>query len=120
MLNGLDAADRVLLVCTPTYYRRFRGHEGPGQGKGVDWEGAIITQGIYDARSTATRFIPVIFDPADAAQIPEPLRGPDWLGRTSAAVVGKATSIAEAQLPDSLPGQSDLGRLLTRIRASCG
>ena len=37
MLNRLDWADFVLLVCTPTYYHRFRGHEEPGKGKGVDW-----------------------------------------------------------------------------------
>lgn len=29
-LNRLDASDRVLLICTPTYDRRFRGHEEPG------------------------------------------------------------------------------------------
>ena len=75
MLNRLDEADRVLLVCTRTYYRRFRGHEEPGHGKGVDWEGAIITQGIYDTRSATTRFIPVLFDPADEPYIPEPVRG---------------------------------------------
>ncbi len=75
MLNGLDAADRVILICTPTYYRRFRGHEVPGLGKGVDWEGAIITQEVYEARSQGIRFIPVLFDPADAPSIPEPLRG---------------------------------------------
>ena len=51
MLDGLDAANRVLLICTPTYYRRFRGHEEPGKGKGVDWEGAIITLELYHARS---------------------------------------------------------------------
>jgi tetratricopeptide (TPR) repeat protein len=74
MLNRLDASDRVLLICTPTYYRRFRGHEEPGKGKGADWEGAIITQDIYDARSATTRFIPILFDPADEASIPEPVR----------------------------------------------
>lgn len=74
MLNCLDRADRVLLVCTQTYYRRFRGHEAPGLGRGVDWEGAIITQAIYDQRSASTRFIPVLFDAADAAHIPEPVR----------------------------------------------
>ena len=75
MLNRLDESDRVLLICTPTYYRRFRGHEEPGKGKGVDWEGAVITQEIYDARSATTRFIPVLFDPADEVSIPEPVRG---------------------------------------------
>jgi hypothetical protein len=44
MLDQVDAADYVLVVCTETYYRRFRGHEVPGKGKGVDWEGALITQ----------------------------------------------------------------------------
>jgi hypothetical protein len=39
MLNQLDSANRCLLVCTPTYYRRFRGHEEVGSGRGVDWGG---------------------------------------------------------------------------------
>jgi hypothetical protein len=73
MLNRLDDADRCLLICTETYYRRFRGHETPGKGKGVDWEGAVITHAIYDARSATTRFIPVFFDPADEHYIPEPI-----------------------------------------------
>ncbi len=75
MLDRLDEADRVLLVCTETYYRRFRGHEEPGKGKGVDWEGAVVTQAAYDARSRSARFIPVVFDPGDLAWIPEPVRG---------------------------------------------
>jgi hypothetical protein len=75
MLNRLDWAEFVLLICTPTYYRRFRGHEEPGKGKGVDWEGAIITDAIYDARSATLEFVPVLFDPADQKAIPEPVRG---------------------------------------------
>ena len=46
MLDQLDWAQFVLVVCTETYYRRFRGHEAPGVGRGVDWEGALITQPI--------------------------------------------------------------------------
>lgn len=75
MLNQIDNADRVLLCCTETYYRRFRGHESPGTGKGGDCEGAIITQEIYDARSYTKRFVPVLFHPDDAEFIPEPVRG---------------------------------------------
>lgn len=74
MLNGLDWATHVLCVCTETYYRRFRGHEVPGKGKGVDWEGALITQELYDARSTSVKFIPVLANRADEPQVPEPLR----------------------------------------------
>jgi hypothetical protein len=73
MMNGLDDAAFVLVVCTETYYRRFRGHEEPGVGKGVDWEGALITQEIYKARSKTVKFVPVMFDAADAEFVPEPI-----------------------------------------------
>jgi tetratricopeptide (TPR) repeat protein len=74
MLNQLDEADFVLVVCTETYYRRFRGHESPGKGKGVDWEGALITQELYDARSATLKFAPVLFSDDQRQFIPEPLR----------------------------------------------
>jgi tetratricopeptide (TPR) repeat protein len=74
MLDQLDEADSVIVVCTETYYRRFRGHEEPGKGKGADWEGAIITQEIYDARSDTVKFVPVLFHTQDEPFIPEPLR----------------------------------------------
>src|SRR3984957_18886409 len=51
MLNRLDWADFVLVVCTETYYRRFRGHELRGTGKGADWEGNLITLEIYNKKS---------------------------------------------------------------------
>ncbi len=75
MLDQIDWAEFILLVCTETYYRRFRGHEEPAKGKGADWEGAVITQEIYDARSATTKFVPVLFDAADERFIPEPVRG---------------------------------------------
>jgi tetratricopeptide (TPR) repeat protein len=75
MLNQLDEADSVLVVCTETYYRRFRGHEEPGKGKGADWEGALITQEIYDDRSETLKFVPILFTPKDELFIPEPIRG---------------------------------------------
>jgi Sulfatase-modifying factor enzyme 1/SEFIR domain/NACHT domain len=74
MLDQLDDAQTVLVICTETYYRRFRGHEAPGKGKGADWEGALITQALYDARSVSNKFIPVLFDSGDERYIPEPLR----------------------------------------------
>ncbi|HZW26677.1 MAG TPA: SEFIR domain-containing protein [Gallionella sp.] len=74
MLNQLDEAKFVLVICTETYYRRFRGHEQPGKGKGADWEGALITQEIYDSRSNTTKFVPVFLKAVVDAHIPEPLR----------------------------------------------
>jgi tetratricopeptide (TPR) repeat protein len=74
MMNEVDKAEFVLLVCTETYYRRFRGHEKPGKGKGADWEGALITQEVYDARSQTPKFVPTLFAYDDERYIPEPLR----------------------------------------------
>jgi hypothetical protein len=74
MMNGLNAATHIVCVCTETYRRRFLGQEVLGKGKGVDWEGALVTQALYDARSRTNRFIPVLFIPADEPHIPEPLR----------------------------------------------
>jgi tetratricopeptide (TPR) repeat protein len=75
VLDQLDAANFVLVICTEIYYRRFRGHEIRGQGKGGGWEGALITSEIYHARSETLKFLPLIFSEGDEAFIPEPLRG---------------------------------------------
>lgn len=98
MLNQLDEADSVLVVCTETYYRRFRGREEPGKGKGADWEGALITQEIYDSRSTTLKFVPVLFAPEDGPFIPEPLRKDTYYVLNSEAAYGN--------LYDFLLGQS--------------
>jgi hypothetical protein len=74
MLDRLDEADAVVVICTETYYRRFRGHEAPGRGRGVDWEGALITQELYESHSRISKFVAVYFDAASERWIPEPLR----------------------------------------------
>lgn len=85
MLDQLDAANSVLVICTETYYRRFRGHEVPGKGKGVDWEGALITQEIYDSHSRTLKFVPVLISGASSSWIPEPLRSATHYSLTSEA-----------------------------------
>ena len=49
MLDRLDEVGHVLVVCTETYYHRFRGHEVPDKGKGVlrpgsasSWAGMVV------------------------------------------------------------------------------
>jgi tetratricopeptide (TPR) repeat protein len=83
MLDQLDAADAVLVVCSEAYYRRFRGHEQPGKGKGADWEGALITQEIYDDRSRTLKFVPVFLTDTVESWIPEPLRALTYYELTS-------------------------------------
>jgi hypothetical protein len=75
MLNQVESADFVLVIWTETYNLRFRGKEKAGKGLGVKWEGAIITQELYDAEANNTRFVPVVFCAAEVAHIPIPLRG---------------------------------------------
>jgi hypothetical protein len=73
MLDKLDWADFVLLICTESLYRRFRGKDDTDIGRGVDWEGQLITLEIYSSKSHTLKFIPVIFRAEDRRFVPEPL-----------------------------------------------
>ncbi|MEG4272646.1 MULTISPECIES: phosphorylase family protein [unclassified Microcoleus] len=75
MLNQVEAADFVLVVCTEQYHRRFRGHEEVGKGKGATWESGLIIEELYDAQGKNSKFIPVTFSPQDTNFIPKTLRG---------------------------------------------
>jgi hypothetical protein len=75
MLRNIDEATFTLVVCTQTYARRVAGEETPGVGVGATWEGAIITQALYEGQQHNTRFIPVVVSPDDVAFIPIFLRG---------------------------------------------
>jgi len=72
----VEKADFVLVACTQTFLRRFNKEEIPGTGKGVTWEGGIITQELYNAQSGNNKFIPIIFSASDTAFIPIQLQGP--------------------------------------------
>jgi hypothetical protein len=74
MERQLQAANFVLVVCTEIYRRRFEGKEEPGRGRGAAWEGAIVTQAIYEAAGVNSKFIPVILSAGDKVHIPVPLR----------------------------------------------
>jgi hypothetical protein len=57
MRDQIDRADRVLLVPTETYQRRFYGRERPDVGKGVRWEGLILTDRLYHSRPLQLRAV---------------------------------------------------------------
>ncbi len=78
MRNQIKSADFVIVVCTETYERRYEGAETLGMGAGVKWEGAIITQQLYEAEGQNEKFIPVVFYPADLKHIPLEMRGGTW------------------------------------------
>src|SRR5437773_1129213 len=43
MQNRIGWANFVLVICTEVYLRRFEGRETTGAGRGVTFEGAILT-----------------------------------------------------------------------------
>lgn len=70
MRNELAEAASVLMICTETYHRRVTGGEQPGSGLGATWEGALITQAIYEDGGRNMKFIPVVFSSSDIRWIP--------------------------------------------------
>lgn len=74
-LDQIEQASFVLVICTETYNSRFRGKEAKGTGKGAKWEGAVITQELYNAEAQNTAFIPVLLNSDDASHIPILLQG---------------------------------------------
>lgn len=56
----IEDADFVLIVCSSIYHNRYSGRDRKGIGKGVKWEGAIITQELYESEAINSKYIPVI------------------------------------------------------------
>ncbi len=48
MLQKIEDSKYVLVVCTETYLKRLEGREVRRVGLGATWEGAIITQDLYE------------------------------------------------------------------------
>ena len=70
-LNMVEASTFVLVVCSERYDRKFRGLESGG----AQWEGAVITQALYDQNGQNSKFIPIGFQPRAAnPHIPSILR----------------------------------------------
>lgn len=74
-VRRIEAADYVLCVFTEVNQRRFKGEEEHGKGLGAQWEGAIITQELYEAAGDNKKFIPVLLSPEDSDNVPQVLRG---------------------------------------------
>jgi hypothetical protein len=73
MQHSIEDATVVLIVCSPKYKSRFEKRVSPDAGKGVAWEGAIITQDLYDAAQRNNKFYPIFPDPINFNDIPKAL-----------------------------------------------
>ncbi|MBL8400136.1 MAG: toll/interleukin-1 receptor domain-containing protein, partial [Candidatus Accumulibacter sp.] len=49
MLGCIEQSGTVLVVCTPQLRARYEKTAAPDSGRGATYEGAIVTQQIYDA-----------------------------------------------------------------------
>ncbi len=96
MDRQIRECDFVLMVCTPTYNRRVMGQEQPGIGHGVRWEGNLIYQHIYNAATRNEKFVPILLEGGQFADIPTPVQGHSYFR------------------VDTDDGYTDLYRLLTQ------
>lgn len=55
MENGLEKADKVIIVLTEEYKKRAMKREG-----GIGFESSMISQGLYDLQANNNKFIPVL------------------------------------------------------------
>lgn len=78
MMQSIQQADYVLLVCTETYRKRLELEEEKGKGLGVKWEGSLIFNILYRNETFNIKFIPLVFDTENKAHIPNILFGYDY------------------------------------------
>lgn len=70
MTRQIHDSEFVLVVCTQPYFERVSGRSAVGVGLGAKWEGAIISQQIYEAEGRNEKFVPIVFSKSDLAYRP--------------------------------------------------
>jgi hypothetical protein len=101
MTRQIDCAEWVLVIASPEYRRRAEGYARPDEGRGVQWEAALIRERLYADRQAGMRqVLPVVLPKCSADDIPM------WLTPT-AATYYQVTAY-------TLPGAEPLLRVLTR------
>ena len=75
MQNQITEADFVFLICTSAYNQHFNGSYRKDKGRGVNFEGHIILQDLYESGMKNGKFIPVLFPNSTIDDIPIILRG---------------------------------------------
>jgi len=70
-----ENSDFVLMICSAEYKRRVENRVPADVGRGVYWEGGIVREYLYKAKSNE-RFIPVLFD--DETEESMPLGLSEW------------------------------------------
>ena len=133
METQIEQADFVLIVCTPLYLRRYRGND-PDGGRGVNFEGVVISQMLYDQYYRNTKFIPVIPVQGSLDDVPLPLKGyttytlpQDYTAlyrlltdqhATPAPEIGKTVTLGESPSPRFTPSKENKRNLSDTMKAA--
>ena len=67
-------ADFVVVICSPTYLRRWNNEEEPNTGLGAQWESLLTRQHLYESPGINNKFVPAFFESEHKNCIPVPLR----------------------------------------------
>ena len=70
MTEQIEKSDVVLIVCTPSYPKRFTKQEELGKGRNATYEGSIITQELINSQNANDKFFPIVPDGGDLENIP--------------------------------------------------
>ena len=62
MLDCIEKAEIVLVICTPKLKLRYERNAPLDSGRGATYEGAIVTQHLYDNAMRNTKFFPILPD----------------------------------------------------------
>ena len=72
MMDQVRAADYVVVVASAAYKRRAEGRAGAGEGRGVQFEAALIRNAFYaDQRAGVGRFVPVVLPGQSVEDVPD-------------------------------------------------
>jgi hypothetical protein len=112
MENQIEKADYVLLVCTELYMKKIRQEVSPDEGQGLCWEAGIMYSLLCEEKRNTTKFLPVMFLPAQKRFIPRPLKGKQYFVIDSQSGYKKLYAFLTRQHRDRFP---DKGMALRTI-----
>ncbi|MCB9703901.1 MAG: TIR domain-containing protein [Myxococcales bacterium] len=75
MSSGIEEADFILIVCSATYLRRWKGEVIDGKGLGVRWEGLNLRNLLFREPARQARVVPILFEGASPGDIPLEVAG---------------------------------------------
>lgn len=79
MLSCIEKSETVLVDCTPKLKLRYEKNAPVNSGRGATYEGAIVTQHLYDNAMRNTKFFPILPEGGREDDIPVTLK-PWWNG----------------------------------------